>query len=355
MMKRLLLLGAFLIPFAGWGGVDITFTPEGPVTTKSSGSAEVAAPPSAPMEGLILVPVADLRRTPERISPQAVRSRPYVVDDNQETQLLFGERIQIFEVKGNWVRVEAVDQAEWTHGKRWQGYPGWVLKEAVMGHPPDFFPSAVVIARYGHVRQTQKRRSSFMELPMGSRIGVLYTQKGWVRVQGPQGEMGWMRDHELRLDREAPTRSVEVRAALMAAAREFIGEPYYWGGRTGHRKKGTNPSGLDCSGLVNVAYRTVALNAPRDAHEQFMMARALKKGVDLRPGDLVFLAKKGTPDRIVHVMFYEKNETVIEAVHEFNKVRRVSFKKKLGVRQNDLHSGAVVGEFVVHLGTFLDK
>lgn len=216
-------------------------------------------------------------------------------------------------------------------------------------------PQAVVIARYGRVRETQKRSSAFKELPMGSRLGVLYRQKGWVRVQGPQGEMGWMRDKDVRLDREAPTRNNEVRDALVTAVRQFIGEPYYWGGRSGHKKRGTNPSGVDCSALVNVAYRSVALNAPRDAHEQFLLASPLRKGGDLRPGDLVFLSKKGTPDRVVHVLIYEKTETLIEAVHEFNKVRRVSFKKKLGVRQNDIQSGSIFGDFVVRLGTFLDK
>lgn len=350
MMKRLFWMGSFILPVSLWGGFDVQFTSQGPVT-------QTTAEPDrsvTPVEGLVVVPVADLRREPVSVSPQAVSQRPYAVDPNQETQLLFGEDVLIYEVKGNWARVEARDQAEFTHAGRWQGYPGWVLKEAILPHPSDFFTSAVVVSRYGRVRQTKKLSSTFMELPMGARVGVIYTEKGWVRVQGPRAEMGWMRAQDVHLDRDAPKKGDLVRRELLVAARQFIGEPYYWGGRCGHTKRGDTPSGVDCSALVNLAYRTVGLNAPRDAHEQFLLAHPLKKGSDLLPGDLVFLAKKGTPNQIVHVMLYEKEETLIEAVHELNAVRRVSFKKKLGHAQKDLLSGSEAGDFIVRFGTFLE-
>lgn len=350
MMTRLLLWAILISPWTVWGGFDVQFTPEGPVTQKTSEPNRSVTP----VEGLVKVPVADLRREPGHVSPQAVSQIPYAVDPNQETQLLFGERVLVFEVKGNWARVEAPDQTEFDHAGRWQGYPGWVSTEAILSQPSNFLPSAVVIARYGRVTQTKKRASAFMELPLGSRVGVIYTEKGWVRVQGPQGEMGWMRSQDVRLDREAPQKGEEVRTALLAAARQFLGEPYYWGGRCGHKKRGDIPTGVDCSGLVNLAYRAVCLNAPRDAHEQFLVAEKLKTANDLQPGDLVFLAKKDAPNRVVHVMLFEKKETLIEADPELNSVRRVSFKKKLGSPQKDLHNGDKAGAFIVRFGTFLE-
>lgn len=351
MTKRLFLWSLVVVPFVLWGGFDVTFTPDGPVTTKTVGP-DRSVPP---VEGMVAVPLTDLRRTPDPVPPQAVFKKPYGVDPHQESQLLFGERVLIFEAKGPWLRVEAPDQAEFTHAGRWQGYPGWVSKEAVIPRPSNFFPAAVVVSRYARVRQTKKVSSSFMELPMGARVGVIYTEKGWVRVQGPQGEMGWMRARDVRLDREAPQKGPEVRQAILAAVRQFLGEPYYWGGRSGHKKKGEFPTGIDCSAIVNLGYRAVSLNAPRDSHEQFLIAHPLEKGTDLQPGDLVFLAKKTDPDQIVHVMIYEKNETLIEASPQLNKVRRVSFKKKLGVSQSDLRSGSMTSNFIVRLGTFLDQ
>ena len=350
MRKRLFWLGLCFLPFLGWAGFDVRFTPQGPVNQKTA----ERPPASTPIDGLVSVPVADLRSEPSAVSPQAASQKPYPIDPKQETQLLYGETVLILEEKGLWVRVEAPDQAEYLLSGHWQGYPGWVLRESVMPHPSDFYPSAVVIARYARVKQSKKIASAFMELPMGARVGVIYTEKGWVRVQGPKGEMGWMRAQDVLLDREAPKKISEIRVAVLAAARQFIGEPYYWGGRCGHQKRGDTPSGVDCSGLVNVAYRAVCLNAPRDAHEQFMSAHPLKNGTDLQPGDLVFLAKKSTPDRMTHVMIYEKPDTLIEAVHQENKVRRVSFKKKLDVSQKDLHSGSVAGDVIVHFATYFE-
>lgn len=350
-MKRWLVWGGVILPCALWGGFNVTFTPEGPVAHKTVEPDQTITS----VEGLVVVPLTDLRRTPDPVSPLAVSKKPYAVDPNQESQLLFGERVLMWEVKGDWVRVEATDQAEFTHSGRWQGYPGWVSKEAVIAHPADFFPAAVVVSRYARVRQTKKVSSSFMELPMGSRVGVIYTEKGWVRVQGPRGEMGWMRGRDVSLDREAPQKGSQARQSVLAAVRQFLGEPYYWGGRSGHKKKGEIPTGVDCSALVNLGYRAVSLNAPRDSHEQFLIAHPLPKGTDLQPGDLVFLAKKSAPDQIIHVMIYEKTETLIEASPELNKVRRVSFKKRLGLSQKDLSSGNPAGDFIVHLGTFFDQ
>ena len=351
MIKRLLLWGLLVFPFSLSGGFNVEFTPDGPVTQKTKERPAAIVP----VEGLVVVPLADLRQTPEPVSPQAVSQKPYAADPHQESQLLFGERVLIYEEKGPWLRVEAPDQTTFAPANRWQGYPGWVSAESVLVRPSNFFPVAVVISRYAQVKQSKKMSSSFMELPMGARVGVIYTEKGWVRVQGPKGEMGWMRARDVRLDREAPTKTAEAREAFLAAVRQFLGDPYYVGGRSGHKKKGSIPSGVDCSAIVNVGFRAVSLNAPRDSHDQFLLARPLALGSDLRPGDLVFLAKKNAPDRIVHVMIFEKKETVIEANLELNTVRRVSFKKKLGVSQNRVRSGSPAGDVVVRLGTFFDQ
>ena len=59
---------------------------------------------------------------------------------------------------------------------------------------------------------------------------------------------------------------------------------------------------MDCSGLVNLAYRAAGLDIPRDAHEQFLRAKPVNA---LQPGDLIFLSERQNPKRIVHVMLYE--------------------------------------------------
>lgn len=47
---------------------------------------------------------------------------------------------------------------------------------------------------------------------------------------------------------------------LLEAALKFEGSPYLWGGRS--------PFGIDCSGLIQMAFKFTGINMPRDASEQ---------------------------------------------------------------------------------------
>lgn len=69
----------------------------------------------------------------------------------------------------------------------------------------------------------------------------------------------------------------------VAVAEAFVGTPYLWGGRTS--------IGLDCSGLVQLAFEAGGYMAPRDADMQaaeFGEPLPWRDGMELRRGDLVF-------------------------------------------------------------------
>lgn len=96
--------------------------------------------------------------------------------------------------------------------------------------------------------------------------------------------------------------------AVLAFAHAQIGEPYLWGGE--------GNGGFDCSGLVQMAYRTAGVALPRVASAQY--AATPRVSGPLRVGDLVFF---GTPSNVHHVGIYVGNGKMLDAPHTGAKVR----------------------------------
>lgn len=91
------------------------------------------------------------------------------------------------------------------------------------------------------------------------------------------------------------------RALILSTAERALGTPYRFGG--------TTPSGLDCSGLVALAYRAAGIPVPRTANDQF---RALPTLDEARPGDLLFFDTAGR-GKASHVGIYRGNGQMIHA------------------------------------------
>jgi gamma-D-glutamyl-L-lysine dipeptidyl-peptidase len=67
--------------------------------------------------------------------------------------------------------------------------------------------------------------------------------------------------------------------------------------------------GIDCSGLVHMAYRRLGLLIPRDAHEQEEAATPIEEA-DAQPGDLVCF---GEPGEAHHIGFWLGNGRILHA------------------------------------------
>ncbi|MBI4396418.1 MAG: C40 family peptidase [Elusimicrobia bacterium] len=312
-----------------------------------------AFPAVASSSYIVAVPVADLRAEPQPPSDAAALKSPYDMDPLQETQLLFGEEVLVLEEKDAWVRVEAVEQPEYTHHEKWEGYPGWMEKKHLQPKPEGFEPNAVVVRRYARIYEGPSRKSGFMEIPLGARVQVMHKKGSWGRVLQPGQNDGWVRLKDLRGAQESPKEMKVLRRRILKTAKLFLGEPYFWGGRSGHRSDRLDrPSGVDCSGLVNLSYRANGVDIPRDAHEQYMKSTPVSYS-SLKSGDLVFLAKAENPRRMSHVMIFIGGDRALESVNDADTVRRVTFKRKLGKRLKDIAPMEVVGNRIVFLGRLL--
>ncbi|MDE7387620.1 MAG: C40 family peptidase [Muribaculaceae bacterium] len=103
--------------------------------------------------------------------------------------------------------------------------------------------------------------------------------------------------------------------ALPRFASYYIGVPYLWGGLSG--------KGMDCSGLVRMAYMAQGRLLPRDARDQALEGEEVA-AEDLQPGDLIFFGNAAT-GRVTHVAIYEGGGVY---VHSSQMVRRNSLDER---------------------------
>jgi cell wall-associated NlpC family hydrolase len=102
-------------------------------------------------------------------------------------------------------------------------------------------------------------------------------QDGWAQVRTAYDYPGWARIEAL--DGAVDDDWLDVREGdPVEEARAYLGAPYEWGGLT--------VQGIDCSGLVHMAFRRLGRLVPRDADQQEEAGEPVSPD-DLRRGDLV--------------------------------------------------------------------
>jgi gamma-D-glutamyl-L-lysine dipeptidyl-peptidase len=125
----------------------------------------------------------------------------------------------------------------------------------------------------------------------GEPLRVLEERDGWARVETAYAYPGWVRRADLGgasdVDWLRP-----VAADPVDQARTLLGTRYEWGGMTS--------AGIDCSGLVHMAFRACGRLVPRDADQQEEAGERLSE-TDLRAGDLITY---GPPEGADHVAFW---------------------------------------------------
>jgi peptide/nickel transport system substrate-binding protein len=134
----------------------------------------------------------------------------------------------------------------------------------------------------------------------GEPLRVVEERDSWVRVETEYGYPGWVQRSRLGGERD-PHWLLRTADAPVEHARTLLGAPYEWGGMTS--------AGIDCSGLVHMAFRACGRLVPRDADQQEAAAEKLSDG-DLRPGDLITY---GPPAEADHIAFWVGEGRILHA------------------------------------------
>ncbi len=141
-------------------------------------------------------------------------------------------------------------------------------------------------------------------IPVGSRLKCVGRGQGNVIAELPTGECLAIPNDYCAI--QPGDQNLRVKR-ILDNARGLLGTEYLWGGKT--------TRGVDCSGLVQVAFGAEGLNLPRDSNQQVYLGKLVatrwyREG--LRPGDtLYFLGSRG---KIRHTGIYLGDDRYIEAV-----------------------------------------
>ncbi|MEO2047309.1 MAG: GDSL-type esterase/lipase family protein [Pirellulales bacterium] len=193
------------------------------------------------------------------------------------------------------------------------GDPVYLLKSADYG----FFLCHTAEGYVGYLQGDELHRvdaEQFTHYRSGPQVSLLADQITTAGQALPVGaQLKWLRNESKNIVVELPTgEEVSLPATVskihngqanermeraIERGRQLLGTPYLWGGKTS--------AGIDCSGLVQVAFAAEGINLPRDASQQVYLGRLtatrwLRTG--MRRGDTLYFL--GTHGKISHTAIY---------------------------------------------------
>ncbi len=245
-----------------------------------------------------------------------------LINEPAISQAALGQAVLILRERGRWLQVRTGDgYLGWTH----RGYlqrvteaeaRSWTLGAGGVAH---LCLEAAVRDEHGRV---------LLRLPWGARVIVT---EGTARL--PDGRTGELTGETIP-EAELTLRFPRDGASIVATAERWMGTPYLWGGIT--------TWGADCSGLVQVVFRTHGVDLPRDSDQQALTGDPVELTDDfaaMRPGDLLFFAE--ADDRISHVAISLGGSAIIHSALGNGGVQRNDLRGDSGY-ERDLR-GLLVG------------
>lgn len=235
--------------------------------------------PAARKWALVKLSIATLRTEPKHSAEIA-------------TQGIMGAPIKVLEKCDDWYRVQMADD-----------YIAYVPESSLTFKTEaqmKTWRSAkryIVTAYDSRLVATPSGDETVSDLVMGNILEYKTTQGDWIKLATPDGRVGWVPTADVAELSKWSQQNFSASQIIKTASR-MMGSGYLWGG--------TSTKVTDCSGLAKVCYLSNGIILQRDASQQALTGKIMKKGTDWRqyePGDLLFFGNEKT-GRVTHVGIY---------------------------------------------------
>lgn len=174
------------------------------------------------------------------------------------------------------------------------------------------------------------------QVPQGEELEYVETLDGWIQVS-IDGENAYVSAEFVTVEEKLDTAITmtellygvgvsDVRVELVEYAKQFLGNPYVWGGTS-------LTKGADCSGFVLSVYKHFGITLSHSSRAQANEGKKISAS-ELQPGDLVFYANSsGT---INHVALYIGGGQVIHASSPSTGIRISKYNYRTPVKYVDI-------------------
>lgn len=201
------------------------------------------------------------------------------------TQILFGEKVIVTEIKENWIKIKA----------DFDGYEGWTDKKQFQELNEEEYNQLESVPYTSDIFNMALDDNQPMVLPLGASLPGF---KGYKIHLGNK-----IFTFEGEIEKDDLTKQELAHLALL-----FLNTPYLWGGKSNF--------GIDCSGFTQQVYKYAGIRIPRDSHQQAELGEALSFVEEAEPGDLAFF--DNPEGKIIHVGIILEGNQII---HAHGKVR----------------------------------
>lgn len=294
----------------------------------------------------IIVPTANLRAKPNDNYQLSYKA----MDWEQTSQLLFGEPILVQEKRNGWLRIKTIGQKIYTNNK-WYELSGWIKAEQATHSQENIKYNLIVHIPKATINTQQNK---IEDISLGTKLHGISRRKGYWRLKLPDGTSGFISEKSVTSYNPKKIRNKRrCRHNIIATAKQFLGNPYLWGGRSFYNPGLTNQiTSVDCSSLVELCYKVNGIPVARNSKSQYQQCKKLISNPKI--GDLMFWATHPTSESIKHVRIYSGDDNFIEAYGgKIRKIRQRKGKETFGRPIKQLKSGDPVWGGYIYFGRII--